>query len=120
MSRIVAIAVVIVALLIVTIGQGQAKGAILDDAILVLSFDQSSMVERNGQTMLKDLSGKGNHCQVKGPTMVKGVAGEALSFNGSGHVVAIKTLHSHLAANLKGVTVSAWILNTKGAAYGKI
>jgi hypothetical protein len=107
---------VLVALLVVITCHMPAIAAVPEGAVLLLSFDRATI--DNG--IIKDLSGKENHCQIKGATQTKGVAGEALAFNGKGNVVAIKSMHEHLSANLKGITLSAWVMNAKGDGTGKI
>lgn len=53
-------------------------------AVLYLSFDKKTIGydKKNGQTIVKDLSGKGNHGIIHGAKLGKGVVKDALEFDG--------------------------------------
>ena len=56
-------------------------------AVVVFSFDKSTLFEVQGQAFVRDLSGQGNHGAIHGAALAKGIAGEGLLFDGEGSCV---------------------------------
>ncbi len=80
-------------------------------AVLVMTFDKGTVLKRNEQTWVKDLSGKDNHGRVSGATTVAGKKGNALLFDGNDYV---QVKHSP-TLELSGTswTISFWMLPKK-------
>ena len=56
-------------------------------AVVVFSFDKSTLFEAQSNFYVRDLSGQGNNGLVHGPTLTKGVAGDAFLFSGDSQYV---------------------------------
>ena len=76
-------------------------------AVLVMTFDQDSIVQRQGQTVIQDLSGTNTHGVVHGAAYTDGVFGGALAFDGnSSHVALGNPPTLQLGGSL---TISMWL-----------
>jgi hypothetical protein len=83
------------------------------DFLLALSFDKSSLSEKDGS--LKQVDGSLLHNRVTTNTrnFVAGVHSEGLKFDGNGSLVIIHDFYKHLTDNLPGITVGCFINVTK-------
>jgi hypothetical protein len=87
-------------------------------AILLLTFDKASVMEKDGSTFLRDYSGFNNHGILHGGKLVKGTAGESLTFDGNGTYVTV--LHNARTFGMShDVTISVW-LNPSGTGDGTV
>jgi hypothetical protein len=84
------------------------------DFLLALSFDKSSLSEKDGS--LKQVDGSLLHNRVTTNTMnfVAGVHSEGLKFDGNGSLVIIHDFYKHVTNNLPGITVGCFLKVNKG------
>ena len=92
-------------------GRGQIDGrlpqAARRDGALLLTMDESSVLEWGQQRFLADASGQFNHGLVQGPVFVPGQAGMALSFDGQDDYVECA---DQLSLNPReALTICAWV-----------
>jgi hypothetical protein len=79
-------------------------------AVLLMTFEPDTFTPRDGQVVVADLSGCGNHGIVEGAKLIPaGQAGAALQFEGKASVV-LPTLANQLAQRLRQLSVSCWVL----------
>jgi hypothetical protein len=82
-----------------------------EGAVLLLTFEQDTFFEENGQTKVRDLSGHGNHGTVHGTKKGPGKAGQGLAFAAAGDYVDCGKDKSLAPAD--AMTVSAWIIGRR-------
>ncbi|HBC89680.1 MAG TPA: hypothetical protein DCZ94_22300 [Lentisphaeria bacterium] len=76
-------------------------------AVLAFSFEKNTAIKRGGTTVISDLSGQGNYGIVHGARFVKGMAGDAVDFNGKESFIEVKESKSlALDGNL---TIAMWL-----------
>jgi hypothetical protein len=83
-------------------------------AVLVLTFDKATYIEKGGKIYVRDLSGQNNHALLHGATPTKGIAGEALAFDGEGQSADIANNPSLQITGNK--TISLWLFPTQFSA----
>jgi len=76
-------------------------------AILLFNFERAGLSQKDGQTVLRDLSGHDNHGQVRGTTLVKGKAGDAFRFNGAGDSILVRNSPSLPMSG--SLTIAMWL-----------
>ncbi|MCL4207553.1 MAG: hypothetical protein KJ000_34140 [Pirellulaceae bacterium] len=83
---------------------------LLQGAVLLMTFEPDTFTPRDGQVVVADLSGCGNHGIVEAAKLIPaGQAGAALQFEGKASVV-LPTLANQLAQRLRQLSVSCWVL----------
>ena len=88
------------------------------DFLLVLSFDKSSLTEKDSS--LKQVDGSLLHNRVTTNTrdFVAGVHGEGLKFDGNGSLVVIHEFYEHITNSLPGITVGCFLkVNKNGIIF---
>jgi len=91
---------------------GEASG-VPPGAILLMSFEPSTILKQEDRLIVQDLSGMGNHGTIGGATQAgKGKAGAALLFDGKNDSVLLPSLRAHLIKNLTSLTISVWVQKT--------
>lgn len=82
-------------------------GDLLDGAVLVLTFDKPTIVQRLGRTYARDLSGTGRHGLLHGGHLVPGKAGQAIRL-GEGRD-RVEILPSRGLRLRSALTAAAWV-----------
>ncbi len=85
-----------------------ADAGLLEDAVLVLSFDRDTITKDGDAITFKDLSGNGNDAKTVGATWTEeGISGGACKLDGVDDYVACQDSPS---LNIKGpLTISMWV-----------
>lgn len=78
------------------------------DAVLALSFNKETYFEKGKQRHAADVSGGENHGEVIGAGMIRGVAGEALGFDGKNDIVKLGDSVSGFP--LDDFTLCLWVI----------
>lgn len=74
-------------------------------AILLMTFENSTLLRKDGKIYVDDLSGNGHLGEVRGARIVPGMAGSGIEFDGSSSVA----IAGPFPAGVSPRTISAWI-----------
>ena len=77
-------------------------------AVDILTFDRATISRKGETTYARDVSGSGNNAVLVGAKLVKGIAGQAVSFTGAGEYV-----DTRFANTPKPKTVVLWAKSNK-------
>ena len=78
-------------------------------AVLIMTFDEDSLVKRRGQTIVLDLSGTNTHGIARGTALTEGVYGEALAFDGSSSHVELGNPPTLQLTGSQTITMWLWV-----------
>ncbi|MDP6556560.1 MAG: LamG domain-containing protein [Pirellulaceae bacterium] len=99
----------------------QPLSSVLNDLnssiVLRMTFDSETLTGQSGEKVVKDLSGHENHGEIRGATVVPGVKGEALEFQGQSYVDCGNATTLQPA---DAFSISVWVYPIKGADYPRI
>ncbi len=76
-------------------------------AVLLLGFEASQVTQQGERSLLRDLSGNGNHGVIRGTSLAKGQAGDAFSFDGRSDCIVIR--NSPSLQTSQSMTVAMWL-----------
>lgn len=78
-------------------------------AVMIVTFDRKTIQEERGKTVVRDLSGTGNHLRVTGAETVSGRAGTALRFTRGLSVATADHAGATAFSKKDSYTLSVWI-----------
>ncbi len=88
--------------------QGQTNQFKTERALIALTFDESTILKKDGVQSVRDLSAHQHNVTIHGARPVQGVSGNALHFDGKSVLLA-KSLSPLFRANQSAITISAWV-----------
>ncbi|MGB2822718.1 MAG: LamG domain-containing protein, partial [Phycisphaerae bacterium] len=86
---------------------GAGDWGVLRSAVLIMTFEKDTFLQKGGKTYVRDLSGNDVHGTVTGATVVSGQAGTALAFDGKRDIVSC--LPNAALRMAKDLTLCAWV-----------
>lgn len=90
-------------------GANPADRLRMKDALMVFSFEKSTIRKQGDMVHLQDLSGNNLHGEIRGAVPVTGQAGGAFMFDGKDDQVVIRPLFEALSQGHEELTITVWV-----------